>query len=57
MQLYARHLRRSTPFEIERSIREFEEIMVPLMELRPRVLRDVGARTSSSAPGRCSSGT
>ncbi len=31
MQLYARHLRRSTPFEIERSIREFEEIMVPLM--------------------------
>jgi proline iminopeptidase len=32
MQLYARHLRRSTPFEIERSIREFEEIMVPLMD-------------------------
>lgn len=35
MQLYARHLRRSTPFEIERSIREFEEIMVPLMDLGP----------------------
>ena len=35
MQLYARHLRRSTPFEIERSIREFQEIMVPLMDLGP----------------------
>jgi len=31
MQLLARHLRRATPFEIERSIGEFEEIMVPLM--------------------------
>ena len=35
MQLYARHLRRSTPFELDRSIREFEEIMVPLMDLGP----------------------
>jgi proline iminopeptidase len=35
MQLFARHLRRSTPFEIERSIREFEEVMVPLMDLGP----------------------
>jgi hypothetical protein len=35
MQLYARHLRRTTPFEIERSIREFQEIMVPLMDLGP----------------------
>jgi proline iminopeptidase len=35
MQLYARHLRRATPFEIERSIREFNEIMVPLMDLGP----------------------
>jgi proline iminopeptidase len=35
MQLYARHLRRSTPFEIDRSIREFDEIMVPLMDLGP----------------------
>jgi proline-specific peptidase len=34
-QLYARHLRRSTPFEIGRSIREFQEIMVPLMDLGP----------------------
>jgi proline iminopeptidase len=34
-QLYARHLRRATPFEIERSLREFEEIMVPLMDLGP----------------------
>jgi proline iminopeptidase len=32
MQLYARHLRRSTPFRIERSIEEFEEIMAPFME-------------------------
>jgi len=31
MQLFARHLRRATPFEIERSISEFEEIMGPLM--------------------------
>ncbi len=31
MQLYARHLRRSTPFEIERSIREYEEVMAPFM--------------------------
>ena len=35
MQLYARHLRRSTPFEIETSIREFEEIMVPLSDKGP----------------------
>ena len=35
MQLYARHLRRSTPFEIERSIAEFEEIMAPLMDVGP----------------------
>lgn len=35
MQLYARHLRRSTPFEIERSIREFEAIVVPLSDLGP----------------------
>ena len=35
MQLYARHLRRSTPFEIERSIEEFNEIMVPLMDVGP----------------------
>ncbi len=34
-QLYARHLRRSTPFEIDRSLREFEEIMVPLMDVGP----------------------
>lgn len=34
-QLYVRHLRRSTPFEIDRSLREFEEIMVPLMDLGP----------------------
>ena len=32
MQLYARHLRRSTPFEIERSIEEFNEVMAPLMD-------------------------
>ena len=32
MQLYARHLRRATPFEIDRSIEEFREIMVPLMD-------------------------
>jgi proline iminopeptidase len=32
MQLLARHLRRSTPFEIERSIAEFKEIMLPLMD-------------------------
>jgi proline iminopeptidase len=34
-QLLARHLRRSTPFDIDRSIREFDEIMVPLMDLGP----------------------
>lgn len=34
-QLYARHLRRSTPFAFDRSLREFEEIMVPLMDLGP----------------------
>jgi proline iminopeptidase len=34
-QLLARHLRRSTPFEIERSVKEFEEVMVPLMDLGP----------------------
>ena len=32
MQLYARHLRRATPFELERSIRECEEIVLPLMD-------------------------
>ena len=32
MQLYARHLRRATPFDIDRSIEEFQEIMVPLMD-------------------------
>jgi proline-specific peptidase len=35
MQLYARHLRRSTPFSLERSIAEFQEVMVPLMDLGP----------------------
>jgi proline iminopeptidase len=34
-QILARHLRRSTPFALERSIAEFEEIMVPLMDLGP----------------------
>jgi proline-specific peptidase len=34
-QLYVRHLRRSTPFEVERSIREFEEVMAPLMDVGP----------------------
>jgi proline-specific peptidase len=31
-QLLIRHLRRSTPFETERSLAEFEEIMLPLMD-------------------------
>jgi proline iminopeptidase len=31
MQLFARHLRRTTPFEYERSVEEFDEIMTPLM--------------------------
>jgi len=35
LQLYARHLRRSTPFEIERSIEEFNEIVAPLMDVGP----------------------
>jgi proline iminopeptidase len=31
MELFSRHLRRSTPFDPERSRREFDEIMTPLM--------------------------
>jgi proline iminopeptidase len=32
LNLYSRHLRRSTPFDAERSRREFQEIAAPLME-------------------------
>ncbi len=32
LQLYARHLRRSTPFDPERSIEEFKAVALPLME-------------------------
>ncbi len=31
LQLLARHLRRATPFEIERSLKEFDEVMTPLL--------------------------
>jgi proline iminopeptidase len=34
-QVLSRHLRRSTPFEPERSLREYDEIMVPLMDVGP----------------------
>ena len=54
MQLYARHLRRATPFEIDRSIEEFEEIMVPLMDdLGPAYFDDVGAARVPLHRARC----
>lgn len=31
-RLYAQHLRRATPFDLERSLKELREIMLPLME-------------------------
>jgi proline iminopeptidase len=31
-QLYARHLRRATPFEIDRSLAELEELVLPLLD-------------------------
>lgn len=31
MQLFARHLRRATPFDYERSVEEFDEVMTPMM--------------------------
>ena len=39
MQLFARHLRRATPFDYERSVVEFDEVMTPLMDdARPCLL-------------------
>lgn len=32
MQLFARHLRRATPFDYARSVEEFDEVMTPLLE-------------------------
>ena len=32
MQLFARHLRRATPFDYARSVEEFDEMMTPLLE-------------------------
>ena len=55
-QLYARHLRRSTPFEIDRPLREFEEIISRSWMWGRRTSR-CGARTSSSSPARWPTGT
>ncbi len=58
MQLLARHLRRSTPFEIERSLeRVRRDHDAAVSGARPGLLPHVGARTSFSSPARSPTGT